>query len=194
MAAWACAHLLLLQSVAWEVTRWRWIEGVNRCGCLALHRFGYFWFRHNQVSNTMSFAIRSILLILFAIAGFLVYGNALGYFGEIIVVSDRPFIYGALLLQGFVAAALVSILLCFPLAKVFHKHSPLAALAISLPVLLLRIPEFLDPSRHVFALFISAYEVLAYVLLPVLGAWLAHKQLSPNPPYMDSPKMQRPDR
>lgn len=128
----------------------------------------------------MSFVIRSILLILFAVAGFLVYGNALGYLGEIIVAPDRPLTYGALLLQGFVAAALVSLLLCFPLAKVFHKHSPLAALAISLPVLLLRAPEFLDPSRHVFALIISAYEVLAYALLLVLGAWLANKQLSPN--------------
>ena len=129
----------------------------------------------------MSFAIRSFLLILFAIAGFFVYGNALGYLSEIIVASDRPLIYGALMLQGFLAAALVSALMCYPLAKVFRQHSPYAALTISLPVLLLRIPEFLDPSRHVVALFMSAYEVLAYALLLVFGTWLAHKQLSPDP-------------
>lgn len=128
----------------------------------------------------MSFFIRSILLILFATVGFFVYGNALGYLSEIIVATDRPLIYGALLLQGFIAAALVSALLCFPLAIVFRKHSPYAALAISLPVLLLRAQEFLGPSRHVFALLISAYEVLAYTILLVLGAWLAHKQLTPN--------------
>lgn len=110
----------------------------------------------------MSFVIRSILLIIFAIAGFLVYGNALDYLSKIIVAPDRTLIYGALMLQGFVAAVLVSALLCFPLAKVFRQHSPYAALAISLPVLLLRIPEFLAPSRHVFALLISAYEILAY--------------------------------
>lgn len=130
----------------------------------------------------MSFFIRSILLVLFAIAGFLVYGNALGYLSEIIVAPDRPLIYGTLLLQGFIAAAIVSALLCFPLAKVFRQHSPYAALAISLPILLLRAPEFLDPSRHVFALLLSAYDVLAYVLLLILGAWLAHKQLIPNTP------------
>jgi len=128
----------------------------------------------------MSFFIRSILLILFAITGFFVYGNALAYLSEIIVAPDRPLIYGALMLQGFIAAALVSALLCFPLAKVFRQHSSYAALAISLPVLLLRAPEFLVPSRHVFALLISVYEVLAYALLLVLGTWLAHKQLTPN--------------
>jgi hypothetical protein len=128
----------------------------------------------------MSLAIRSIFLVLLAIAGFLIYGNALGYLSEIIVAPTRPLIYGALLLQGFIAAALVSALLCFPLAKVFRQHSPYAALAISLPVLLLRAPEFLDPSRHAFAQLISAYEVLAYALLLVLGTWLAYKQLSPN--------------
>jgi hypothetical protein len=147
---------------------------------LVFNRFGYFWFRQNRVSNTMSFIIRFILLILFATAGFFVYGNALGYLSEIIVTSDQSLIYGALILQGFLAAAIVSALLCFPLAKVFQKHSTYAAMVISLPALLLRIPEFLDPSRHVFALLVSAYDVLAYALLLVLGAWLAHKQLSPN--------------
>jgi hypothetical protein len=126
----------------------------------------------------MSFTILFILLILFTTAGFFVYGNALGYLGEIIVTTDQSLIYGALALQGFLAAAIVSALLCFPLAKVLQKYFPYAAMAISLSALLLRIPEFLDPSRHVFALLISAYEGLAYALL--LGAWLAHKQLSPN--------------
>lgn len=141
----------------------------------------------------MSFFIRAILLMLFAMAGFFVYGNALGYLSETIVAPDRPLIFGALLLQGFIAALLVSALLCFPLAKVFRQHSPYAALAISLPVLLLRAPEFLDPSRNFFALLISAYEVLAYTLLLVLGTRLAHKQLPPNIPLQrDAPQAARP--
>lgn len=141
----------------------------------------------------MSLAIRSVLLILFAIVGFLVYGNALGYLSEIIVTSDQSLAYGAIILQGFLAAAVVATLLCYPLAKVFHQHSHYAALAISFPVLLLRAPEFLDPSRHVFALLISVYEVLAYALLLVLGAWLAHKQLSPNTMLQqDAPQVARP--
>ncbi|AAZ97161.1 hypothetical protein Tbd_1208 [Thiobacillus denitrificans ATCC 25259] len=115
-------------------------------------------------------------------AAFFVYGNALGYLNEIIVSPDRRLAVGAVLLQGFIAAVLVSALLCFPLAKVFRRHSPYAALAISLPVLLLRTPELLDPSRNVLALLISAYEILAYAVLLVLGTRLAHKQLTPNAP------------
>lgn len=128
----------------------------------------------------MSFTFRAVLLPSLAGVGFLVYGNVLGYLGDVIATNDHSLIYGALLLQGFVAAALVAALLCFPLALVFRQHSPYAALAVSLPVLLLRVPELADSSRHVLALFISAYEVLAYAVLLVLGAWLAHKQLIPN--------------
>lgn len=128
----------------------------------------------------MSFAFRAVLLPGLALVGFLVYGNMLGYLGDVIVTDDRSFIYGALLLQGFVAAALVAALLCFPLAIVFRQNAPYAALAVSMPVLLLRVPELADSSRHVLALFISAYGVLAYAVLLVLGAWLAHKQLAPK--------------
>lgn len=128
------------------------------------------------------FALRAVLLIGLAGAGFVVYGNALSYLSDVIATTDRSLIYGALLLQGFIAAALVAALLCFPLAKLFRQHAPYAALAVSLPSLLLRAPELLDPGRHVFALIISAYEVLAYAFLLVLGAWVAHKQLAPNNP------------
>ncbi len=128
----------------------------------------------------MSFAIRLILLILFPFVGFFVYTHALAYLSEIIVSPNQSLIYGAIILQGFLAATLVSALLSYPLAKVFHRYSCYAALAISLPVVLLRAPEILDLSRHDLALLISAYEVLAYALLLVLGAWLAHKHLSPN--------------
>lgn len=126
----------------------------------------------------MSNALRLVLLLGLAGTGFVVYGNTLGYLGEVMVATDRSLIYGALLLQGFIAAILVSALLCFPLARVFRQYAPHAALAVSLPVLLLRAPELLIPSRHAFALLISAYEVFTYALFLVLGAWLARKQLT----------------
>lgn len=125
----------------------------------------------------MSVDLRAVLLPVFAGVGFLVYGNALGYFGEAISTDDQSLIFGFLLLQGFLAAGLAATLLCYPLAWVFRQHSPHAAFAISLPVLLLRLPEFFDTSRHIFALLVSAYEVLAYALLLVLGAWLAHRKI-----------------
>jgi len=126
----------------------------------------------------MSFAIRAVLLPGLGFAGVILYGQVLRYLGAVIVTTDRSLIYGSLLLQGFVSAALVAAVLCFPLAKMFRQYSPYAALAISLPVLVLRIPELLDPSRHVIAWVMSAYDVLAYACLLVIGTWLAHKQLS----------------
>lgn len=126
----------------------------------------------------MSLALRAVLLLGLSGAGFVVYGNVLNYLSEIIVTTNHSLIYGAIILQGFIAAAFVAALLCFPLAKVFRQHSPYAALAVSLPVLLIRVPELLNTSRHIFTLIVSVYEVLAYALMLVLGAWLTHKQLT----------------
>lgn len=106
------------------------------------------------------------------------YRKALGYLGDAIVTIDHSLIYGALMLQGFIAAALVAALLCFPLANVFRQHASYAALIVSLPVLQMRIPELLDSSRHAFSLLISVYEVFTYALLIILGTWSAHKQLT----------------
>lgn len=128
----------------------------------------------------MPFVFRAVFLLCFAVAGFVGYGVALNFLSKVIVTSDRSLIYGAFLLQGFIAAALVAALLCFPLARVFRQHAPYAALAVSVPVLLLRIPDLVAPSRHLSAWVISAYEVVAYAVLLVLGAWLAHKQLRSN--------------
>lgn len=141
----------------------------------------------------MSLALRAVLLLGLSGAGFVVYGNALNYVSEIIVTTNHSLIYGAILLQGFIAAAFVAALLCFPLAKVFRQHSPYAALVVSLPVLLLRVPELLNPARHMFALIVSAYEVLAYAFLLILGAWLAHKQLTHHSTILrgDTPELPR---
>ena len=73
----------------------------------------------------ISLALRAVLLLGLAGAGFVIYGNALNYVSEIIVTTNHSLIYGAILLQGFIAAAFVAALLCFPLAKVFRQHSPL---------------------------------------------------------------------
>ncbi len=140
----------------------------------------------------MSIALRVVLLPVFASIGFLVYGNALGYLATVIATDNHSLIFGSLLLQGLLAATLVATLLCYPIAWVFRQHSPHAALAICLPVLVLQFPEFLDSSRHIFALVISGYEVLAYTLLLVLGTWLVHRQYTPNPAlHTDAPQAAR---
>jgi hypothetical protein len=122
--------------------------------------------------------IKYAILLIAAYIGFMVYANTLVYLDEIIGTTDRSFIYGAFLLKEFIVAALIAALFCFPLAKVFRQYSPYAALAVSLPVLLIRVPELATPPYRVPHLIISTYGMIAYVLLLVLGTWLVHKQLT----------------
>lgn len=126
----------------------------------------------------MSFLLRVAILLGLGFAGFVLYGMALDYLGGVIVTKDRSLVHGALLVQGFLAAALVSTALCFPLAKLFGRHSPYAAFAIGLPALWLRVPELMDPSRHVLARVMSGYDVFAYACLLVVGTNLMHRKLS----------------
>lgn len=122
--------------------------------------------------------IRLLMLPALAWAGFIIYGYSLEFFATAIPTpQDRSLIFGALLVQGFAAAALVSILFCYPLAFIYRKSAITIALIMALPVLALRLPELTAFDRHPVALAISAYEVLAYAVLLVAGAWLAHGHL-----------------
>jgi hypothetical protein len=125
--------------------------------------------------------MRLLLLPVLAWAGFVAYGYSLEFFGEVITVpSERPLVYGALLAQGFLAAAMISVLFCYPIALVYRSSAVTAALVVALPVLVLRLPELVAFDRHAFALVISAYEVLSYAALLVIGAWLAHRRTTRN--------------
>lgn len=129
----------------------------------------------------MAFLLRSVLLICFAAGGTFLYGLGLAYLSEVIVTSNRSWGYGAILLQGFLAALLVAVLLCVPLAKVFRQHALYAALAVSLPVLALRVPGLLGAWRNSPSQLLALFEVVAYTLFLALGSWLAHKRLSQCP-------------
>lgn len=123
--------------------------------------------------------LRAVLVPAFIWAGFVAYGYSLGFFAETIPTPEKStLVVGALLAQGFLAAAATSLLFSYPLALLYRKSALTVALAMSLPVLVLRIPEFTDPGRHPFAIVISAYELLAYTLLLVMGTWLAQRQLT----------------
>lgn len=124
-------------------------------------------------------AIRLLMLPAFAWAGFIAYGYSLEFFATSIPTpTDRSLIFGALIAQGFAAAALVSILFCYPLAFIYRKSAITIALIMVLPVLALRLPELTAFNRHPIALAISVYEVLAYAVLLVAGAWLANSHLT----------------
>ena len=139
-------------------------------------------------------AIRLLLLPVFVWAGFVAYGYNVEFFGQLIPIpQDRSLVFGALLAQGFLAAAVISILFSYPLALIYRKSAVAVALVMALPVLVLRLPELSAFDRHPVALAISAYEVFAYAVLLVAGTWLAQRHLARSNPVFkrDSPRSGR---
>lgn len=124
-------------------------------------------------------AIRLLLLPVLIWLGFVAYGYNLEFFGlHIPTPKDRSLVFGALLAQGFLAAAVISILFSYPLALIYRKSAVAVATVMVIPVLVLRLPELSSFDRHPIALAISAYEVFAYAVLLVAGAWLAQGHLA----------------
>lgn len=128
-------------------------------------------------------------------AGFVTYGYSINFFAQAIPVGDqKSLVYGTLIAQGFLAAAVVSALFSYPLALLYRKFAVAVAIAMAAPVLVLRLPEIFNFSRHPYASAISSYEVLAYFTLLVAGVWMTRNQLTrSNIAVMrDAPKIARP--
>ncbi|WP_200914933.1 hypothetical protein [Jeongeupia sp. HS-3] len=99
--------------------------------------------------------------------------------GEIFPLpKEHALVFGTLLAQGFIAAVVVSILFCYPLAFFYQKTAAALALIISLPTLILRLPELMAFGRNPAAIAISVYEIFSYPILLIAGAALAHRHLS----------------
>ena len=144
------------------------------------------------MSSRLFAAIRLLLLPVLIWAGFVAYGYNLEFFGEIIPIpEERSLIVGSLLAQGFLSAAVISVLFCYPLALLYQKSAVTVALVMSLPLLLLRLPELTAFDRHPIAIAISAYEVLTYTLLLVVGSWLAHSHLARSNPSLKRDALKR---
>jgi hypothetical protein len=112
------------------------------------------------------------------LAGFIAYAYSLEFFATAIPIPrNKQFVFGALLAQGFAAAALVSVLFCYPLAFIYRKFAITIALIMTLPVLVFRLSELTKFDRSPIAIAISWYEILVYAALLVAGAWLAHRHL-----------------
>jgi len=124
-------------------------------------------------------AIRLLFIPVFIGAGFVLYGHMLEFlFGVIPIPKEHSFIFGVLLAQGFLAAASISILFCYPLAFIYQKYSIIVSLSMSLPVLMFRLPGVVNFDRNPITTIIGVYEIAAYVLLLVVGTWLAYGHLS----------------
>ncbi len=138
--------------------------------------------------------IRLLLLPVLIGAGFIVYGHCMTFISDIFPMPverglltfgtqmEKSLIIGRLLTPGFLSAAVISILFCYPMAFLYKKSSVTVALLMTLPVLFLRMPELTAFDRHPIALAISVYEVLAYALLLVVGTWLAYSHLARSNP------------
>lgn len=106
------------------------------------------------------------------------YGYGLEFFAIIIPIpEERSFVFSALLAQGFLAAALVSGIFSYPLAHIYRKNAVAVALVMSIPVLVLRLPELLNFSRHPYSIAISGYEIIAYSVLMVVGVWQSYNHI-----------------
>ena len=131
------------------------------------------------MSITFSRTIRFLLVPVVMWRGFIVYGISIDFFATAIPLpKDKSLIFGALLAQGFLAAATVSLLFSYPIAFLYRRKAVAIAVAMSIPVLVIRLPEILDFSRHPYAIAISGYEVLAYAVLLIIGTLLVNKHLS----------------
>jgi len=131
------------------------------------------------MSIPFSHILRFLLVPVVMWSGFIVYGISMDFFANTIPLpKDKSLIFGTLIAQGFLAAATVSLLFSYPLAFLYRRKAVAVTVAMSIPVLILRLPELLDFSRHPYAIAISGYEVLAYAVLLIVGALLVNNHLS----------------
>ncbi|UXY16076.1 hypothetical protein N8I74_03365 [Chitiniphilus purpureus] len=131
------------------------------------------------MSPRLSAAIRLLLSPGFILAGFIVYGRSLEFLFELIPIPQgSSLVFGALIVQGFLAAAITSILFSHLLAIIYRKSAVVVALAMALPVLVLRFPELPVFNSNAVTIIISSYEIFAYAVLLIAGTWLSQRHLA----------------
>ncbi|RTL25514.1 MAG: hypothetical protein EKK49_19820 [Rhodocyclaceae bacterium] len=110
------------------------------------------------------------------LAGFIGYGQALELARWLMPVTPgSPLTPAILMSQGFLAATLLAALACYPLAWLYGKRAVAVSGLMTLPVLAVRVPGSLAPGKHALAIFLSAWEMLSFVVLLVGGTWLARR-------------------
>lgn len=110
------------------------------------------------------------------LAGVIGYGQALTLAHWLMPVTPgSPLTPAILMSQGFLAATLLAALACYPLAWLYGKRAVAAAGLMTLPVLALRVPDNISPGRPALAIFLSAWEMLSFVVLLVGATWLAQR-------------------
>jgi MFS family permease len=133
------------------------------------------------MKSRLLIALRIALFPAFCFAGFVLYGYLLDFFSDRFPIpDDRSFIWAVLLMQGFATAAVNAAILSYPLAYVYRQTAVVVAFGVCLPVLYLRLPEFIDINRSWHGLIVSSYEVGAFLVLLIGGSFQAYRRLGSN--------------
>ena len=123
--------------------------------------------------------IRIVLVPVFATAIFLVYGYVLGFLVEAIQFGESAaYKLAKIFAEGFLSASFVALIFAYPIAIVYRRYSFVVAMLMTLPVLYFRLDWSGGYLHRPVALFFAAYEVGAFVVLLVLGTFLANRHLS----------------
>ena len=121
------------------------------------------------------------LVPLFIWGGFIVYGLSLKYLEVALPASEMELlVLVARMAQGFLAAVVIAILFCYPLAYVYRRFAITVAAVMALPGFVMHVPDIVDSSRTLYAMLGSGYQLGAYAILLILGARVARAQLERN--------------
>ena len=124
-------------------------------------------------------ALRVVLLPAVMLAGFILYGQAIGLADVLMPVpDDRRLALPIRISQGFLAATLSAAVACFPLAWLYGRAAPGVAALATLPGLYTPLPDALQAGRHPVSISIHAFELASFVILLVGATWLASRRLT----------------
>lgn len=126
----------------------------------------------------LSNVARLCLLPLFIWGGFIIYGLSLKYLEFALPASEMELlVLVARMAQGFLAAVVLALLFCYPLAYMYRQFAIAVAALVAVPGFVMHVPDIVDTTRTVYAMFGSGYQLAAYAILLILGVKVARTQL-----------------
>lgn len=115
-------------------------------------------------------------------AGFIAYDGMLALVTLLMPIPQgNPLEIAILISRGFLAATLLAALAARPLGWLYGPRAVPVAGLMTLPVLVQHMPALLETGRSALSIFLSAWEMLSFVVLLVGGTWLAqHLRKDPS--------------
>ncbi len=119
-----------------------------------------------------------LVAAVFAYAAFVGYGLCIELFASLIpVAGSGGLTYAVLMTQGFLAALIPSLVLCYPIARLYGRLATPVAVLFVAPALALRVMSLLATSRRPTAIAVSSYEIASYAVLFVGAVWLTQARV-----------------